>query len=59
MFQRGSKFYSKISFGGPYFSKNLFRGGTNLGGSIFAVTDPLAIQDGKATHPWDKARRIY
>ena len=22
MFQRGSKFYSKISSGGPYFSKN-------------------------------------
>ena len=40
MFQRGSKFYSKISSGGPYFAKNLFRGGTNFGGSIIAMTEP-------------------
>ena len=41
MFQRGSKFYSKISSGGPYFAKKLFRGETNFGGSIFAVTRPF------------------
>ena len=32
MFLRGSKFYSKISSGGPYFS---FGGGTNFGGVHF------------------------
>ena len=37
MFQSRS---SKISSWSPYFSKNLFRGGTNFGGSIFAVTEP-------------------
>ena len=41
MFRRGSKFYSKISSGDPYFAQNLFRGGTNFGGSIFAVTCPM------------------
>ena len=38
MFQRGSKFYSKISSGGSIFCKKLVPGGTNFGGSIFAVT---------------------
>ena len=38
MFQRGSKFYSKISSGGSIFFEKLVPGGTNLGGSIFAVT---------------------
>ena len=38
MFQRGSKFYSKISSGGSIFFAKLVPGGTNFGGSIFAVT---------------------
>ena len=38
MFQRGSKFYSKISSGGSIFFEKLVPGGTNFGGSIFAVT---------------------
>ena len=38
MFQRGSTFYSKISSGGSIFFEKLVPGGTNLGGSIFAVT---------------------
>ena len=42
MFQRGSKFYSKISSGGSIFFEKLVPGGTNLGGSIFAVTGPRA-----------------
>ena len=43
MFQRGSKFYSKISSGGSIFFEKLVPGGgggTNFGGSIFAVTGP-------------------
>ena len=41
MFQRGSKFYSKISSSGSIFIKKLVPGGTNFGGSIFAVTRPF------------------
>ncbi len=40
MFQRRSKFSSEISSGGSIFLDKLVPGGTNLGGSIFAVTDP-------------------
>ena len=44
MFQRGSKFYSKISSGGSIFSEKLVPGGTNFGGSIFAMTvTPITI----------------
>ncbi len=38
MFQRRSKFSSEISSGGSIFLEKLVPGGTNLGGSIFAVT---------------------
>ena len=38
MFQRGSKFYSKISSGGSIYFEKFVPGGTNFGGSIFAVT---------------------
>ncbi len=41
MFQRRSKFSSEISSGGSIFLEKLVPGGTNLGGSIFAVTGPL------------------
>ncbi len=41
MFQRRSKFSNEISSGGSIFhKKNWVPGGTNLGGSIFAVTHP-------------------
>ena len=41
MFQRGSKFYSKISSGGSIFSEKFVPVGTNFGGSIFAMTEPV------------------
>ena len=34
MFQRGSKFYNKISSGGSIFFEKLVPGGTNFGGSM-------------------------
>ncbi len=40
MFQRRSKFSSEISSGGVHILEKLVPGGTNLGGSIFAVTGP-------------------
>ncbi len=40
MFQRQSKFSSEISSGGSIFLETLVPGGTNLVGSIFAVTGP-------------------
>ena len=40
IFQRGSKFSSKISSGGSIFFEKLVPGGTNFGGSIFTVTSP-------------------
>ena len=40
IFQRGSKFSSKISSGGSIFFEKLVPGGTNFGGSIFTVTGP-------------------
>ncbi len=43
MFQRRSKFSSEISSGGSIFLEKLVPGGTNLGGSIFAVTGSLAL----------------
>ena len=38
MFQRGSKFYSKISSGGSIFFEKFVPGGTNFGGAIFTAT---------------------
>ena len=43
IFQRGSKFFSKISSGGSLFIKKLVPGGTNFGGSIFTMTWPYFI----------------
>ena len=43
MFQRGTKFFSKISSGGSLFIKKLVPGGTNFGGSIFTMTVPQLV----------------
>ena len=46
MFQRGSKFYSIISSGGSIFFEKFVPGGTNFGGSIFAMTGPRSKPPG-------------
>ena len=38
IFQRGTKFFSKISSGGSLFITKFVLGGTNLGGSTFTMT---------------------
>ena len=44
IFQRESIFCSKISSGGSLFIEKLVPGGTNFGGSIFAMTWPFQIE---------------
>ena len=43
IFQRESIFCNKISSGGSLFIKKLVPGGTNFGGSIFTMTQPIVL----------------